>query len=207
MATRAEQRAKIGRARDLAATGRFPSLKALAAEVGVHPDTLSANRVRLAPYLGPLGSDGEQGAMDGLDLHREAPTPQLTSLAGKSVAFTGKLTRLHRDDAAYGVLRLGGHPQANINAHTDVLVVGAASPHVVGPTKKSRKLREAEKRGVTIITEDEFMALDPPNIYRDQADALHAMADIGLGVDQEVSGAEVNAVVGSVEHFGPITRD
>lgn len=205
MATRAEQRAKIDKARDLAASGRFPSLKALAAEVGVHPDTLSTNRVRLAPYLGPLGANGTSAPMSGLDLRREATTPKTTSLAGKSVAFTGKLSGLHRDDAAYGVRQLGGCVQSQVDDHTDVLVIGAASPHVVGPTKKSRKLREAEKRGVTILTEDEFVALDPPNIYRDQADALGMMAEVAP--DDEFSGAEVHAVVDSVRHFGPITRD
>ena len=202
MPTRAEQRAKIETARQLAATGNFPSLKALAAEVKVHPDTLSANRVRLAPYIGPPGAGGAPSSLDGIDLHREATVPKVMSLAGKAVAFTGKLSSLRRDDAFYGVRQLGGFPQGDIDDHTDVLVVGAASPHVVGPTKKSRKLRKAEARGVTIITEAEFMALDPPNIYRDQADALRVMTDVGL--DKGASGAAVSAVVESVEHYGPV---
>ena len=48
---------------------------------------------------------------------------------------------------------------------------------MVGSSGKSRKVCEAEKRGVTIISEDEFMALDPPNPFADMAIAIRRTAD------------------------------
>ena len=67
--------------------------------------------------------------------------------AGKTFVFTGTLS-MTRDEAAARVKALGGKVGSSISSKTDYLVAGE---------KAGSKLQKAEKLGVKILTEEEFM--------------------------------------------------
>ena len=67
--------------------------------------------------------------------------------SGKTFVFTGTLS-MTRDEAAARVKALGGKVGSSISSKTDYLVAGV---------KAGSKLQKAEKLGVKILTEDEFM--------------------------------------------------
>ena len=75
----------------------------------------------------------------------------------KTVAFTGTLETMKRDEAFGLVEKAGGRPTTSIDLGTDILVMGRTNLAVVGSSGKSRKLREAERRGIRIMDEDEFL--------------------------------------------------
>ncbi len=77
----------------------------------------------------------------------KVPVPQL--LAGKTVVFTGELEVLSRPDAEKRVRALGGKPAGSVSAKTDFVVVGKA------PGSKATK---AQKLGVKILSEKEFLS-------------------------------------------------
>jgi DNA ligase (NAD+) len=75
-------------------------------------------------------------------------------LAGKSVVVTGKLTRLTRDAAHALIERHGGRVSSSVSKTTDFLVAGE---------KAGSKLAKAEKLGVRVMTEDEFLEMLEPS--------------------------------------------
>jgi DNA ligase (NAD+) len=72
--------------------------------------------------------------------------PQL--LAGKTVVFTGELVKFSRSEAERRVRALGGNATSSVSAKTDFVVIGKA------PGSKATK---AQKLGVKILTEKEFL--------------------------------------------------
>jgi DNA ligase (NAD+) len=77
-----------------------------------------------------------------------APAPG--SLSGKSFVFTGALSTLSRDEARAMVERRGGRVSSAVSGKTSYLVAGDR------PGSKSAK---AEKLGVALLTEKEFISL------------------------------------------------
>jgi DNA ligase (NAD+) len=75
-----------------------------------------------------------------------------SAVAGKTVVFTGSLEKMTRDEAKAMAKRLGAKAAGTVSKKTDYLVAG---PDAV-TTSKSVKAREA---GVTVLTEDEWLAL------------------------------------------------
>jgi DNA ligase (NAD+) len=67
--------------------------------------------------------------------------------AGKSVVFTGGLSRWGRDDAKRRVETLGGRVTSGVSKKTDFVVAG---------TDAGSKLEQARSLGVKIMTEEEF---------------------------------------------------
>ena len=76
---------------------------------------------------------------------------QTHPLFNKSVVFTGTLTQLDRKEAQKKVRALGGHTPATVSANTDYLVVGD------GPV--SSKQKAAQKLGIRILSEAEYLAI------------------------------------------------
>jgi len=77
----------------------------------------------------------------------ERKGPQL--LAGKTVVFTGELEGLSRSQAEQRVRELGGNAAGSVSAKTDFVVAGKAA---------GSKLTKAQKLGVKILTEKQFLA-------------------------------------------------
>ncbi|MBN9587101.1 MAG: DNA ligase (NAD(+)) LigA [Afipia sp. 62-7] len=71
-------------------------------------------------------------------------------IAGKTVVFTGSLEKFTRDEAKATAERLGAKAAGSVSKKTDYVVAGPGA---------GSKLADAEKLGVKVLTEDEWLAL------------------------------------------------
>jgi DNA ligase (NAD+) len=81
----------------------------------------------------------------------DAAKPKSNSpIAGKTVVFTGSLEKMTRDEAKATAERLGAKAAGSVSKKTDYVVAGPGA---------GSKLAEAEKHGVQVLTEDEWLKL------------------------------------------------
>ena len=87
----------------------------------------------------------------GLNFEIEEKQRTSNALEGKSVVISGKFVGRSRDDMKALVEEHGGKNLAAVSANVDFIVAGEN----MGPAKRQK----AEKLGITILNEDEFMVL------------------------------------------------
>jgi len=94
---------------------------------------------------------------------KSKPTPLLPSqpsartgaLAGKSIVFTGTLERCTRSEARYLSETAGAYVSGLVSSTTDYVIAGPGA---------GMKLKNAQKHGVSILTEDEWLGLIGDNL-------------------------------------------
>ena len=103
----------------------------------------------------------------GLQFEEEAKVLHSELLKGKNIVISGKFLDHTRDELKELIELHGGKNQSGVSANTDFIVAGEN----MGPAK----LQKAEKLGVTILSEGDFVALiggdhqnnSSPNIVKD----------------------------------------
>ena len=88
--------------------------------------------------------------LDVLEIEDAEKPKSDTAVSGKTVVFTGSLEKMTRNEAKARAESLGAKVAGSVSAKTDLVVAGPGA---------GSKLKEAEKHGVKVISEDEWLAM------------------------------------------------
>jgi DNA ligase (NAD+) len=105
----------------------------------------------IAAYFGESHNRGivERLTKEVTILDAEKPKSN-SAIVGKTVVFTGSLEKMTRDEAKAMAERLGAKAAGSVSKKTDYVVAGPGA---------GAKLAEAQKHGISVLTEDEWLKL------------------------------------------------
>ncbi|MES2792777.1 MAG: NAD-dependent DNA ligase LigA, partial [Planctomycetota bacterium] len=151
----------VGRTVSQALANQFGSLDVIMAQT--EEDLAEVNEIgpviahsvhaffRTEPVIKLLAELKEFGLNWGEAREPSAALPVATGpLGGKTIVVTGSLSRFTRDSIKDFITLHGGKPTDSISKKTDLVVAGE---------KAGSKLEKAQKLGVRVVTEEEFVAL------------------------------------------------
>lgn len=92
----------------------------------------------------------EQLRQVGLNFTQPKKQVSGNALEGKTIVFTGELTRLKRTEAERLTKQYGGYASSNVSKKTSFVVAGENA---------GTKLRKANELGIPVITEEEFLKM------------------------------------------------
>ena len=88
--------------------------------------------------------------LEEVEVEDEIPAATGSPVTGKTVVFTGTLEKMTRDEAKARANALGAKVAGSVSAKTDIVIAGPGA---------GSKLAKAEALGLTVMTEDEWLAL------------------------------------------------
>ncbi len=88
--------------------------------------------------------------LDLIDVEEAEKPKSDTAVSGKTIVFTGSLEKMTRPEAKARAESLGAKVAGSVSAKTDLVVAGPGA---------GSKLKEAEKHGVKVISEDDWLKL------------------------------------------------
>ena len=88
--------------------------------------------------------------LDMLEIEEAEKPKSDTAVSGKTIVFTGSLEKMTRSEAKARAESLGAKVAGSVSAKTDLVVAGPGA---------GSKLKEAEKHGVKVISEDDWLKL------------------------------------------------
>lgn len=132
-----------------------------AAEVGTGPEWQhlvsidGVGAVLAASVVQAFHQANERASIDRLVAHLNVQDVKRqgqvqSAVAGKIVVFTGSLEKMTRAEAKARAESLGAKVAGSVSARTDLLVAGPGA---------GSKAKEAQKHGVTILDEDQWLTL------------------------------------------------
>ena len=152
-------------AMEAAAEPESDALEALTGIDGIGP---AVARAVVAFVAEPRNGAVLDALRDRLDIEPVAAPAADSAVAGKTVVFTGTLQRMTRQEAKARAEALGAQVAGSVSRATDYLVAGEAA---------GTKLKRAEALGVTVLSEDEWLAVAAGGSPQDAAAAPAAGDD------------------------------
>jgi DNA ligase (NAD+) len=134
-------------AMDAAAEGEGPAWDELLSIDGVGPVLATA---LITAFRHPSERSAIDRLVGHLDIEATEQPAAASPVAGRTVVFTGTLERMTRAEAKARAEALGAKVAGSVSARTDFVVAGPGA---------GSKAKEAERLGVAILTEDDWIAL------------------------------------------------
>ena len=98
----------------------------------------------------PHNSDAVAALLEEVTVEPMERPAAASAFAGKTVVFTGTLEKMTRNEAKAVAERLGAKVSGSVSAKTDLVVAGPGA---------GSKLKDAEKHGVRVVSEDDWLGM------------------------------------------------
>ncbi|SDM65796.1 DNA ligase (NAD+) [Methylobacterium phyllostachyos] len=101
-------------------------------------------------FAEPHNAEAVAALLDEIDVEPMEQAASAAAFAGKTVVFTGTLEKMTRNEAKAVAERLGAKVSGSVSAKTDLVVAGPGA---------GSKLKDAQKHGVRVVSEDDWLAM------------------------------------------------